>query len=189
MLFSFCAKDDVASATTAAHQDVNCRRHVNRQGNRKVHHPSRLQVQASNSFLLTRGDNTHPSTPSKNRLALVFVASSVHGMGLVMTRSVSEAISHRETNRDATQNLMKAITTKEFVSLAAIAIIAPLFALALIGSLRVMVAAGHEFLLLTLTLCGAVVSGINGFGRRTAGQRSYSPGSCRGPQSNVALRP
>ena len=97
MLFSFCAKDDVASATTAAHQDVNCRRHVNRQGNRKVDHPSRLQVQASNSFLLTRGDNTHPSTPSKNRLALVFVASSVHGMGLVMTRSVSEAISHRET--------------------------------------------------------------------------------------------
>jgi hypothetical protein len=84
---------------------------------------------------------------------------------------------------------MKAMTTKEFVSLAAIAIIAPLFALALIGSLRVMVAAGHEFLLLTLTLCGAVVSGINGFGRHTARHKSYSRGSCTGPQSKVALRP
>jgi len=82
---------------------------------------------------------------------------------------------------------MKAITTKEFVSLAAIAIIAPLFALALIGSLRVMVAAGHEFLLLTLTLCGAVVSGINGFGRRTVRAESQPRGSRGGPQSSVAL--
>jgi hypothetical protein len=83
---------------------------------------------------------------------------------------------------------MKATTTKEFVSLAAIAIIAPLFALALIGSLRATVAAGHEFLLLALTLCGAVVSGVNGFGRRTASRESGSQGSRRGPQSNVALR-
>jgi hypothetical protein len=82
---------------------------------------------------------------------------------------------------------MKAITTKEFVSLAAIAIIAPLFALALIGSLRATVAAGHEFLLLALTLCGAVVNGINGFGRRTAKDRSHPRRSRRGPQSNVAL--
>ena len=83
---------------------------------------------------------------------------------------------------------MKAITTKEFLSLAAIAIIAPLFALALIGSLRATVAAGNEFLLLALTLCGAVVSGINGFGRRTVRDESDSHGSRRGPHSNVALR-
>ena len=83
---------------------------------------------------------------------------------------------------------MKAMTTKEFVSLAAIAIVAPLFALALIGSLRVTVAAGHEFLLLALTLGGAVVSGINGFGRRTARDESHSHGSRKWPQSNVALR-
>ena len=83
---------------------------------------------------------------------------------------------------------MKAITTKEFLSLAAIAIIAPLFALALIGSLRATVAAGNEFLLLALTLCGAVVSGINGFGRRTARDESHSRRSRGGPQSNVALR-
>jgi hypothetical protein len=102
-------------------------------------------------------------------------------------RFVSEAMPHRET-KSATQNLMKALTTKESVSLAAIAIIAPLFALALVGSLRATVAAGHEFLLLALALCGAVVSGINGFGRRTARDESNSRGSRRGPHSNVALR-
>ena len=83
---------------------------------------------------------------------------------------------------------MKTLTTKESASLAAIAIIAPLFALALIGSLRATVAAGHEFLLLALALCGAVVSGINGFGRRTARHESIRAGATAGPQSNVALR-
>lgn len=63
---------------------------------------------------------------------------------------------------------MKAITTKEYVSLVVIVIIAPLFALALVAGVRATVAAGNELLLLALTLCGAVVSGINGFGRRTA---------------------
>jgi hypothetical protein len=109
-------------------------------------------------------------------------------MGFVKAMSVSEAISHREQSRNPTKNLMKAITTKEFVSLAAIAIIAPLFALGLIASLRATVAEGNEFLLLALALCGAVVSGINGFGRRTARDESHSHGSRRGPQSNVALR-
>lgn len=63
---------------------------------------------------------------------------------------------------------MKAITTKEYVSLVVIVIVAPLFALALLAGVRATVAAGNELLLLALTLCGAVVSGINGFGRRTA---------------------
>lgn len=110
-------------------------------------------------------------------------------MGLVKTRCVGEAMPHRKTkSKTQSRNLMKAITTKESVSLAAIAIIAPLFALALVGGLRATVAAGHEFLLLALTLCGAVVSGINGFGRRTARDASDSRGSRRGPHSNVALR-
>ena len=82
---------------------------------------------------------------------------------------------------------MKAITTKEFASLVIIAITAPLFALALVGGIRAMYASGNEFLLLALTLCGAVVSGVNGFGRRTAGSHSQSRESRRGPQSNVAL--
>ena len=80
---------------------------------------------------------------------------------------------------------MKAITTKEFVSLVVIAVTAPVLALAIFHGARAM-AAGNEGLLLALTLCGAVVSGINGFGRRTVRADSHSRSS-RGPQSNVAL--
>jgi len=81
---------------------------------------------------------------------------------------------------------MKAITTKEFVSLALIAITAPVLALGLVLAIRT-VAAGNEFLLLALTLCGAVVSGVNGFGRRTVRTESQARGSRGGPQSSVAL--
>ncbi len=82
---------------------------------------------------------------------------------------------------------MKAITPREFVSLALIAIVAPVLAFGLVIAIRATMAAGHETLLLTLTLCGAVVSGLNGFGRRTAGAISQSRGSRRGPQTSVAL--
>ena len=81
---------------------------------------------------------------------------------------------------------MKAITRKEFVSLALIAVTAPVLALGLVLAIRT-VAAGNEFLLLALTLCGAVVSGINGFGRRTVKPESQSRKSRGGPQSDVAL--
>ncbi len=82
---------------------------------------------------------------------------------------------------------MKAITTKEFVSLAVIAITAPLLALALVAGVRATAAAGNELLLLALTLCGAVVSAVNGFGRRTVKADARSDGSRRGPQQKVAL--
>ncbi|MDQ5845312.1 MAG: hypothetical protein M3539_08455 [Acidobacteriota bacterium] len=82
---------------------------------------------------------------------------------------------------------MKPVTTKEYVSLVVIVIVAPLFALALVAGVRATVAAGNELLLLALTLCGAVVSGINGFGRRTARVTSNRTESRRGPHSNVAL--
>jgi hypothetical protein len=82
---------------------------------------------------------------------------------------------------------MKTITTKEFASLVIIAITAPLFALALVGGIRAMYASGNELLLLALTLCGAVVSGINGFGRRTAATKTQSSASHGGSQSSVAL--
>ena len=83
--------------------------------------------------------------------------------------------------------MKKVITTKEFASLAIIAITAPLFALALISGIRVMYATGNEYLLLALTLCGAVVSGVNGFGRRTVDAERQSRNSRRGSQSNVTL--
>jgi hypothetical protein len=62
---------------------------------------------------------------------------------------------------------MKAFTTKEFVSLAVIVVTAPVLALAVAIGASAMVH-GNGLFLLALTLCGAVVSGINGFGRRTA---------------------
>jgi hypothetical protein len=81
---------------------------------------------------------------------------------------------------------MKAITTKESVSLVIIAITAPVLALALFEGARAM-AAGNESLLLALTLCGAVVSGFNGFGRRTVNGEHHFRSSRKAPQSNVAL--
>lgn len=81
---------------------------------------------------------------------------------------------------------MKAITTREVLSLALIAITAPVLALALVFAIRT-VAAGNDVLLLALTLCGAVVSGINGFGRRTVQAESQPRGSRGGSQSSVAL--
>jgi hypothetical protein len=82
---------------------------------------------------------------------------------------------------------MKAITTKELVSLVVIAITAPVLALGVVLAASVIVVGGNELLLMTLTLCGAVVSGINGFGRRTVRAESQSRSSRGGPQSSVAL--
>ncbi|HCX28861.1 MAG TPA: hypothetical protein DHU55_03685 [Blastocatellia bacterium] len=82
---------------------------------------------------------------------------------------------------------MKAFTTKEFVSLAVIVITAPVLAVGVALAASVTVAHGNELLLLALTLCGALVSGINGFGRRTVRAESQSRSSRGGPQSSVAL--
>ena len=82
---------------------------------------------------------------------------------------------------------MKAITTKEYVSLGVIAIIAPVLALALAAGARAALAAENDLLLLALTLCGSIVSGINGFGRRTAKAEFQSHTSRRGPRSKMAL--
>jgi hypothetical protein len=82
---------------------------------------------------------------------------------------------------------MKAFTTKEFVSLAVIVLTAPVFALGLVLAIRATAATENEPLLLALTLCGAVVSGINGFGRRPARSESHSGRSRGGPQSSAAL--
>jgi hypothetical protein len=81
---------------------------------------------------------------------------------------------------------MKSLTTKEFVSLALILITAPVLALGLFLAIRTLTG-GSEFLLLALTLCGALVSGINGFGRRTVTAESQSRRGRGGPQSSVAL--
>jgi hypothetical protein len=82
---------------------------------------------------------------------------------------------------------MKAFTTREFVSLAVVVVTASVLGLGVVLAASATVAAGNELLLMALTLCGAVVSGINGFGRRTARAKSRSRSSRGGPQSSVAL--
>jgi hypothetical protein len=82
---------------------------------------------------------------------------------------------------------MKKFTAKDFASLAVIVVVGVVFALAVVIGAGAIVAAGNELLLLALTLCGAVLSGINGFGRRTVKADFQGDRSRRGPQSGVAL--
>lgn len=82
---------------------------------------------------------------------------------------------------------MKTINTKELVSLVGIAIAAPLLALGFVVSARAAGLVENDFLLLALALCGAVVSGINGFGRRTIKAQAHSNSDREVPQSSVVL--
>lgn len=81
---------------------------------------------------------------------------------------------------------MKEVTTKEIVSLAGIAVTAPILALAILVSARQVAVADYDLLLVALSLCGAVVGGVNGFGRRTT-KAYHSDKGRKGPQSGVAL--
>lgn len=65
---------------------------------------------------------------------------------------------------------MKAITGKMLISLVGVAVAAPFFLIALVAGARaVELAQGaqDEALMIVLAMCGAVISMINGFGRRT----------------------
>lgn len=83
--------------------------------------------------------------------------------------------------------MKKKLTTSEFVSLAVIAIAAPVLALAIVVSARASAMAENDLLLFALTLCGAVVSGINGFGRRTIKARSHSSRRHEESKTGVAI--
>jgi hypothetical protein len=65
-------------------------------------------------------------------------------------------------------NLMKANTTKNLASVVMLVILSPFLALAVLVSIKSAGIRNNEVLLLLLTLSSAVLSGINGFGRRTA---------------------
>ena len=62
---------------------------------------------------------------------------------------------------------MKANTTTNLVSVAMLVILSPFLALAILVSIKTAGIRDNEVLLLMLTLLSAVLSGINGFGRRT----------------------
>ena len=63
---------------------------------------------------------------------------------------------------------MKANTTKNLASVVTLVILSPFLALAILVSIKTAGIRNNEMLLLMLTLLSAVLSGINGFGRRTA---------------------
>ena len=63
---------------------------------------------------------------------------------------------------------MKANTTKNLASVATLLILTPFLALAILASIKTAGLRNNDVVLLMLTLLSAVLSGINGFGRRTA---------------------
>ena len=63
---------------------------------------------------------------------------------------------------------MKTNTTMNLTSAAMLVLLSPFLALAIIVSVKTAGVMGNEVLLVLLTLSSAVLSGINGFGRRTA---------------------
>ena len=65
-------------------------------------------------------------------------------------------------------NLMKSNTTRNLASIVMLVILSPFLALAILVSIKTAGIRDNEVLLLLLTLSSAVLSGINGFGRRTA---------------------
>ena len=63
---------------------------------------------------------------------------------------------------------MKANTTKNVTSAVMLVILSPFLALAILVSIKTAGIKNNEVLLVMLTLSSAVLSGINGFGRRTS---------------------
>ena len=63
-------------------------------------------------------------------------------------------------------NPMKANTTKNLVSVATLVILSPFLALGILVSIKTAGIRNNDMLVLMLTLLSAVLSGINGFGRR-----------------------
>jgi hypothetical protein len=70
---------------------------------------------------------------------------------------------------------MKANTTKNLTSTVTLVILSPFLALAILASITAVGIRNNDVLLLMLTLLSAVLSGINGFGRRTATAVQLSP--------------
>jgi hypothetical protein len=70
---------------------------------------------------------------------------------------------------------MKANTQKNLASVAMLAILSPIMALGILVSIKSLGIRNNEAMLLVLTLLSAVLSGINGFGRRMATAVQLSP--------------
>ena len=81
-------------------------------------------------------------------------------------------------------NPMKANTTKNLASVATLLILTPFLALAILASIKTAGIRNNDVVLLMLTLLSAVLSGINGFGRRTVTAVQLSPVKTRSRGAN-----
>jgi hypothetical protein len=79
----------------------------------------------------------------------------------------------------SSRQAMKTNTTTNVASAVMLIILSPLLALAILVSIQTAGMRNNELLLLLLTLSSAVLSGINGFGRRTARAIQLSPAKAR----------
>jgi hypothetical protein len=88
-----------------------------------------------------------------------------HWHGACKRDARREATTHRINSR--ADKAMKANTQKNLTSVAMLVILSPFMALGILVSIKSLGIRNNEALLLVLTLLSAVLSGINGFGRRT----------------------
>lgn len=79
---------------------------------------------------------------------------------------------------------MKANTTRNLTSVVMLVILSPFLALAMLVSIQTAGIRENEVLLLLLTLSSAVLSGINGFGRRTSTTVPLSTAKASGDSSS-----
>ena len=75
---------------------------------------------------------------------------------------------------------MKANTTKNVTSAVMLLVLTPFLALAMLVSIKTVGIKDNYVLLVLLTLSSAVLSGINGFGRRTSTTVPLSTANARG---------
>jgi hypothetical protein len=74
---------------------------------------------------------------------------------------------------------MKTNTTTNVASAVMLIVLSPVLALGILISIKTAGIRNNDVLLLLLTLSSAVLSGINGFGRRTAKTIQLSPAKAR----------
>ena len=82
---------------------------------------------------------------------------------------------------------MKANITRNLASVVMLVILTPFLALAVLVSIKTAGIRNNEVLLLLLTLSSAVLSGINGFGRRTAKAVQLSPAKVGSARPSVTF--
>ena len=82
---------------------------------------------------------------------------------------------------------MKAKTTRNLTSVVMLVILTPFLALAILVSIKTAGIKENEVLLLLLTLSSAVLSGVNGFGRRTPTSVPLSTAKTVSSESRIHL--